>query len=232
MLKSLITIGVLVILNSCGQSTAKTDSKKLIDSSVKVERQANADTSTFQIDTTPKKPRAIEFHRSKTVSSSLTEFIPDNYSVLDTASGDLNLDAFPDMILILHKNGEDSTSNVIDHPEKRPLLILLGQPEQSYKLAARSDNAVYCIDCGGVMGDPYQNIVIKNGYFSIEHYGGSNWRWTRTITFKYSNADNYWFLHKDGGESFQATNPDKMTEKVRTTRDFGKVPFDKFDIYK
>ncbi len=159
-------------------------------------------------------------------------FVPKDYSILDTATGNLNLDEYPDMILVLKKNGEERTSNVVDHPEKRPLIILVGQPDGTFKLVARNDNTVYCIDCGGMMGDPYQGITIKNGYFSIEHYGGSAWRWTRIITYKYSKAKNYWFLHKDGSDSFHASEPEKVESEILTTRNFGKVPFDKFDIYK
>ncbi|WP_113616957.1 hypothetical protein [Chitinophaga flava] len=167
-----------------------------------------------------------------TIPRQLAPFIPKGYLILDTTSGDLNLDPYPDMIMVLYKPGEDSTSDVVEHPEKRPLLILLGQPDHSYKLAARNDNVVYCVDCGGIMGDPFESVVIKNGYFSVEHYGGSAWRWTRIITFKYSPTDKYWYLHKDGGDSFHASEPDKVTSKVRTSKDFGKVPFNKFDIYK
>ena len=162
----------------------------------------------------------------------LLTFVPKDYSILDTATGNLNLDEYPDMILVLKKNGEEKTSDVVDHPEKRPLLILVGQPDGTFKLVARNDNTVYCVDCGGMMGDPYQGITIKNGYFSVEHYGGSAWRWTRIITYKYSKAENYWFLHKDGSDSFHATEPEKVESEILTTKNFGKVPFDKFDIYK
>ncbi|WP_343747015.1 hypothetical protein [Chitinophaga sp.] len=164
--------------------------------------------------------------------ASLKAFIPKGYEILDTTTGDLNRDALPDMIMVLRKKGEDSTSDVVEHPEKRPLLILLGQQDHSYKLAARNDNVVYCVDCGGMMGDPFQGVTIKNGYFSVEHYGGSAWRWTRIITFRYSPDDKNWYLHKDGGDSFHASQPDSVTTKVRTAKDFGKVPFVKYDIYK
>ncbi|MEC5146125.1 hypothetical protein [Chitinophaga sp. 212800010-3] len=164
--------------------------------------------------------------------STLNAFVPAGYNILDTATGDLNLDPYPDVILVLYKPGEDSTSDVVEHPEKRPLLILLGQANHGYKLAARNDNAVYCVDGGGMMGDPFENVVIKKGYFSIEHYGGSSWRWTRIITFRYSAADKNWYLHKDGGVSFHASDPEHTTEKVHTTKDFGKIRFDRFNIYK
>ena len=36
----------------------------------------------------------------------LSRFIPDGYSILDSASGNLNLDKYNDMIVILKKNNE------------------------------------------------------------------------------------------------------------------------------
>jgi len=166
------------------------------------------------------------------VPASLKQFVLKGYDVLDISKGDLNRDGYPDAIMVLAKLGEKKTSDVLTHPEKRPLLILIGQANKSYKLAARSDNAVYCVDCGGQMGDPYTGITIKNGYFSVEHYGGSGWRWTRIITFKYSAADKNWLLHKDGGERFHAITHEEVKTPVLTVKDFGKVPFEKFDIYK
>ncbi|MCU0385306.1 MAG: hypothetical protein MUE38_04710 [Flavihumibacter sp.] len=135
------------------------------------------------------------------------------------------------MLLVLKKYGEDSTSYIDEQPEKRPLLILIGQADKSFTLAARNDNVVYCVNCGGMMGDPYMQIIIKKGYFSIEHYGGSAWRWTRIITFKYSSAEKYWYLHKDGGVSYHTSDPDKVEMNIKTTKEFGKIAFDKFDIY-
>lgn len=167
-----------------------------------------------------------------TVPANLKNFVLKGYEVLDITKGNLNLDTYPDAIMVLYKKGEKETSDVIDHPEKRPLLILTGQADKTYKLAARSDNAVYCVDCGGQMGDPFTGITIKNGYFSVEHYGGSSWRWTRIITFKYSSAEKNWFLHKDGGDSFHAAAPEEVKTKVKTVKSFGKVPFKNFDIYK
>lgn len=162
----------------------------------------------------------------------LLEFVPTNFSVLDTVSGDLNLDLKNDYILVLKKNGEDSLSNVVDNPERRPLLILLRDKDNKLQLVRRNDNTVYCIDCGGMMGDPYMGITIKNGYFSVEHYGGSALRWTNIITFKYSKQANEWFLHKDGTDIFHASEPEKVESKIRTTKDFGNVKFEEFDIYK
>jgi hypothetical protein len=183
--------------------------------------------------TTDNQPKREAFKQDiDNFPNELLEFVPTNFSVLDTISGDLNLDEINDYILVLKKNGEDSLSNVVDNPERRPLLILLRDKDNKLKLVRRNNNTVYCIDCGGMMGDPFMGITIKNGYFSVEHYGGSAWRWTRIITYKFSKQDNEWFLHNDGSESFHASEPEKIENKIRTTKDFGKIKFEEFDIYK
>lgn len=166
------------------------------------------------------------------VPAAIKKYIPAGFEALNVTKGDLNRDAYADIILVLKKKGEEKTSDVNDHPEKRPLLILLGQADKSFKLAAKSSNAVYCVDCGGMMGDPFTGISIKNGYFSVEHYGGSGHRWTRIVTFKYAPQEKNWFLFKDGGERFHVSAPEEVKEEVKTAKDFGKVAFQTFDIYK
>lgn len=182
---------------------------------------------------TENKPQKESFkHEAKNLPNELSEFVPANYTVLDTASGDLNLDDINDYILVLKKNGEDTLSDVIDNPERRPLLILIRDQNNKLQLTRRNENTVLCVDCGGVIGDPYMGITIKNGYFSVEHYGGSAWRWTRIITYKYSKQDKEWYLHKDGSDSYHTSEPDKVESNIRTSKEFGKVKFEEFDIYK
>ncbi|MCZ8169235.1 hypothetical protein [Flavobacterium sp.] len=166
------------------------------------------------------------------IQNELESFVPKDYSILDTLSGDLNLDNIKDYILVLKKKGEETSSNVIDSPARRPLLLLLRDVNNKLQLARKNNNTVFCVDCGGMMGDPYMGLTIKNGYFSVEHYGGSAWRWTRIITFKYSKKENEWFLHKDGSQSFHATEPEKVESTMKTRKDIGRIKFEDFDIYK
>jgi hypothetical protein len=158
--------------------------------------------------------------------------LPAGYTVLDAAKGDLNRDAVPDWLVVLHRPDEAKTSDVVDHPTKRPLLVFVGGAGGTYTLATRSDNAVYCVDCGGMMGDPFMDLVIKKGYFTVEHYGGSAQRWTRFVTFKYDPAARTWLLHRDGHENFDATDPEHGTSTATTAKDFGRVLLAKFNIYK
>jgi len=166
------------------------------------------------------------------VPAAIRRALPAGYAVLAATQGDLNRDAIPDWLVVLNRPDEAKTSDVVDHPTKRPLLVFVGGAGGTFTLAARSDNAVYCVDCGGMMGDPFMGLAIKKGYFTVEHYGGSAQRWTRFVTFKYDPAARTWLLHRDGSERFQALDPEHGTTKATTAKDFGRVPLARFDIYK
>jgi|TARA_R110002051_G_scaffold254217_4_gene313164 uncharacterized protein YecT (DUF1311 family) len=168
-------------------------------------------------------------------NSEINKFIPENYSILDSKKGNLNMDEFEDYVLILKNIEEDKKS------EKRILLILTSNLDGKLELKAKNENTVLCIDCSGAIhGDSYNKTVIKNGYFSIEHYtvGGNN-KWLRIVTFKYDSHTNNWFLNRDRIEYFgtnKSDSPDaeaiiKTGEKILTTKDFGKVKFEDFNIY-
>lgn len=147
-------------------------------------------------------------------------FVLKGFTLLDSASGDLNNDGYRDLILILKNHTEVEMSDTT-----RPLLILHGSKNKTYTLIARNDHIVLCQACGGVMGDPYASLVVKHNYFSVEHYGGSNWRWTRIITFKYDLKTKQYVLHKDGGESFHTSDPDKTTNQFYGKQHYDKLPF-------
>ena len=160
---------------------------------------------------------------------SLFKNIPSEYAILDSASGNLNRDEYRDLLIVFRKNNESETSDVIDNPVDRPLLIYLGKPDGKYHLTARNDKAVLCYGCGGMWGDPHEGLAIKNGYFTLENYGGSAWRWSRYITFKYSEKDSKWYLHKDGGDSYHANDPENVETNIKTVDDFGIIEFEVFE---
>ncbi|MFD2786287.1 hypothetical protein [Hymenobacter rubripertinctus] len=85
-----------------------------------------------------------------------------------------------------------------------------------------------CAGCGGLTGDPYRQLVIKSGSFSIKHYGGAGWRWSHRLALRYEPAAHGWFPHRAGGEHFPTDILEKGKPYVETVRDFGQVPFGKF----
>jgi hypothetical protein len=178
-------------------------------------------------------PGALE--QSRAVSEApenqdLSAFVPEGFEILDSAFGDLNLDAHEDAIMVLKNKEEVAHSEQGGESMPRPVMILTRKADKSWELAGRNDNVALGVADGGVFGDPWGGISIKNGYFSLEHYGGSSWRWTRIITFKYDPAKKGWFLHKDGGDSFNVNEPEVVETNVRTTKDFGIVKFSEYDV--
>ncbi len=166
------------------------------------------------------------------VPKSVQQLIPTGYSVLNFTKGNLNLDKIDDAILILNKNNERELSDRNGSQINRPLYILIGDKNGTYHKIAENNNSVLGVNDGGVFGDPFDGVTIKNGYFSVEHYGGSSWRWTHIITFKYNAKKKSWFLHKDGGDSFHASDPEKVETQVATVKDFGVVKFEDYNIFK
>jgi len=170
---------------------------------------------------------------------SLAQFVPPGYAIVDTSGGDLNLDEYRDMIIVLQKN-EDTLIGNDDKPVRRPLLILLGEPCGRYKLAARNDNAILSYDRDGKFDDLFTGITVRNGYFSIEHglAAGDHWDWV--VTFRFNSEKQDWLEYKDGfvDWKFNPSNDDtaealvKDNEIQKTVKDFGIVPFGQFDIDK
>ncbi|MDZ4845680.1 MAG: hypothetical protein SH857_09040 [Chitinophagales bacterium] len=163
---------------------------------------------------------------TKTISAQevrLKELIPAGFSILDTVTGDLNHDGYPDYLLVLKNDAEQLAPDTA-----RPLLILHGQQDGSCKAVARNDSIVLCFGCGGVMGDPYTGITVQNNSFTIAHSGGSAWRWSRVITFKYDKKLRNYILHEDTGESFHATEPDKAESHTYRKEMWGKVEFEEY----
>ena len=133
--------------------------------------------------------------------------------------GDLNRDGIEDGISI----EEDKDGN-------RTLIVFIGTKKGGFKKVASNSKLVLRADEGGGRGDPFMAVVIKNGYFSVEHYGGAAHRWKIITTFKYSKAKKDWFLHKDSfGTYVDKEDLDEIKWNIKTVKDFGVVSFENYD---
>ena len=219
MIKQTILCCALLSLLSC-------NSKPTANTNDLLEEKNTASTET------PVDQNLVEDIENPKVEDNLSSFVPKNYEILLKEEGDINLDGLQDVILVLKQSYEDSRYEDTGESPQRPVLLLVRDSNGKLQQARRNDKTVYGIGDGGMMGDPFTSIAIKNGYFSFEHYGGSSWRWTHIVTYKYDKNENEWFLHKVGGDSFHASEPEKVETKVKSTKDFGKIKFEKFDIFK
>ena len=128
------------------------------------------------------------------LSQDFRSFIPNDYDTLDdgVARGDLNKDGIEDIVIVVGSKWEQdenwsekaSDSNVVPR-----LLIILFGTDSGYVQIAKNDKAILCKDCGGIFGDPFAGIEINKNVLSINHYGGSNWRWGYTHKFRFQDKD-------------------------------------------
>ncbi len=157
-----------------------------------------------------------------------SNYISANEEVITQQMGLLDGDEHQDWLVAVRSLEED-TVDTMNGAAPRRLLILINDGNNRYTLKAESQGAILCKDCGGMMGDPFTGLAIKNRYFSTEHYGGSSWRWSRIITFKYNAEENDWFVHKDGGTSFHASDPEETYEEnVQGVDELGIVRFSEY----
>ncbi|MFM8455149.1 MAG: hypothetical protein ACKOAK_00120 [Ignavibacteria bacterium] len=159
--------------------------------------------------------------RAQDNNQKLNRYIPQGYTLLDSKSGDLNQDGFTDYVIIC------KTPNEMDSEEElqRPVLILHGTQNEGLQLIARNDNVALSYYAGGPIGDPYTGMTIKKNFFSIEHMCGGGSRFTRIITFKYIPGADHYVLHKDGGETWSTSNPNKSKSESYNKKQWGKMLF-------
>jgi len=82
-----------------------------------------------------------------------------------------------------------------------------------------------------MMGDPLQEIVVRNKGFTVSNAGGSTDRWANSFTFAYSRRDKTWQLVRAQVDTYDAPDPDATwkTQVQRPPRDYGKIDIADFD---
>lgn len=144
------------------------------------------------------------------------KLLPDNGSILASVTADLDGDGTSDFLI------------AFEYLDAVRELIVVVNKAGKYKIAARSKRAVLCAECGGVYGDPFVRIWAEKKKFGVDHFGGSNWKWSNNSVFGYSRRDNRWQLVE-----FQSANYDldaNAEEEHLKPADFGLINLEEFDI--
>lgn len=157
------------------------------------------------------------------IPAELRPFVLPGTRALCAVGADLNTDGLRDYVLVLQKEKEDTAA--LGLPEtQRPLLVVVRRPGGTLQVAARNDRVVYCAECGGVFGDPFEGVQAGPGTFTVLHYGGSAWRWRTDYTFRYAQGARAWRLTKVGELSYHTLDPGKMEQTVFVSPDdFGDI---------
>lgn len=122
--------------------------------------------------------------------ATINDFIPKGWELKDSAEFDFNGDGLMDIVAVIETpaggNGD------IDGGFNPRILFVLQNTGSNYQLSIQDENAVRSRDEGGIWGDPYEPLTTNGDAFTVNAYGGSNWRWAEHFTYKY--RDNSWVL--------------------------------------
>jgi hypothetical protein len=158
----------------------------------------------------------------------------EDYWELIAYEGDLNGDSLTDKIVVFEKKCDSLSYSFGGNARCRRVAIYI-KLETKFILHGYNDDIVECSDCGGIgVGDPFQKIVIKNQYFSIETLYGACDKTFIVTTFKYDDISDAFYLYKIGSEDYscrEEANPNNeinIRTKIETEKDFGKVRFEDF----
>lgn len=147
--------------------------------------------------------------RNDKVPAEINAFIPKGFEVLELTTGDINNDKLLDFILVCKSKKEAEDGGL-----PRLMILVLQDANKKYKVAKKSEQLIMCAGCGGVMGDPFSGVEInKDGTFSVQHYGGSSWRWSKDATFRFDASTKNWILSAEKNLTFHASDPDKTTRE-------------------
>ena len=151
----------------------------------------------------------------------LKRFVEPGTRLVSVDRADLNGDGTQDYLVVLQRGDATGT---------RPLLISAAT-RPAHSRSEAQELIVGCADCGGMMGDPLQEIVVRNKGFTVSNAGGSTDRWANSFTFAYSRRDKTWQLVRAQVDTYDAPDPDATwkTQVQRPPRDYGKIDIADFD---
>lgn len=113
--------------------------------------------------------------------------IPKNYSIVDSIKGDLNKDGIDELVIAYNTQKEKK-----DDYESIPRELIIYKKENSnWVVWKNSKSALSGSNDGGMMGDPFGAIEIKNGVLHISHNGGSSWKWSFTDKYRFQDGEFY-----------------------------------------
>ena len=103
---------------------------------------------------------------------------PPGLDSIAATQGDLDKDGMEEKVIVY--DTKDTTEEGVVRE-----LIIYKKIKGEWEEWVRSRNAILKSQEGGMMGDPFGDIVIKNGILSISFNGGSRWKWGYTDKYRY-----------------------------------------------
>jgi len=170
--------------------------------------------SIFPTKTYSQEPEPFEiFPEIPEAGEAIHTFIPQGWSLRDSSSGLLDDDELLDFALVIQLDDTLLLSKILGDDtmteEYRPriLIILSKTAENNFRKSCQSNQAILAENEGGVLGDPFQSLEIKNHELSFSFKGGAAVEWGLAYHFRYSDGAFYLFQAlsngKGQGETYQ-----------------------------
>lgn len=157
------------------------------------------------------------------------------YQIIDSISGNLNLDSEPDYVIILEKK-VDSLTLLSDEFAVTRRVIFFTVNNNTFKAAAVNDDIIDCSHCGGGgVGDPYYQPVIDSGIIVFNSlYGGCD-KTSIDISFKYNPRIDNWQLNEITRSDYNCNDVSEDGDinvriETKTPLDFGSVLFAEYPV--
>ena len=167
---------------------------------------------------------AVQFAKGQEVP------IPDNYSIVDSISGDLDKDSINELVVAYNVGPENEIDGV---PRE---LIIYKLENDKWIEWKKSAQALYGSRDGGMMGDPYGEMEIRNGILHISQNGGSSWKWGFTDKYCFQDGEFYLIGYTSIGgklcEYWREVDFNLSTGKMIVKKEFEECETDDQEIYK
>lgn len=110
------------------------------------------------------------------------------FQVVDSIRGNLDKDGVEELVVAYNTKIVDPNDFSTSVPRK---LIIYKKGESKWEVWKSSSSALMGSLDGGAMGDPFESMDITNGVLTINHWGGSSWKWGETDKYRFQNGDFY-----------------------------------------
>jgi len=157
---------------------------------------------------------------------------PGRWAMIDSAMGDLDKDGVSELAVAYNTHQTD-----VNVDENVPRILAIYKKNNSEWMPWKlSTSAVMGSQDGGMMGDPFEGIEIKNGILIIIHFGGSSWKWSQTDKYRFQDGDFYLIGYTNfSGKSceyWETIDFNLSTGKLIYTKEYEKCDTDIPVVYK
>jgi len=119
------------------------------------------------------------------IPAALQKFVPAGWHVeIARLNEDLDRDTFLDAVMVLVKVGSPIPKKKGRDVGARTLLVLMGEPDGTYRKTATAEKLLICAPCGGMMGAGFVYVDFEDHVLLVAWSEGS--RWAKDIELRFS----------------------------------------------